>query len=313
MIETNKVYEMDAFELLKQLPDESVDMILCDLPYGTTACKWDEIIPLKELWKEYNRIIKKDKAIVLTASQPFTSKLIISNIENFRYEIIWDKKIPSNFQLMNFQFGKIHENILVFSKSPAVFCNGKNMIYYPQKTKREKERINKKVNFKEDCVTLRKGHSLKNMGEKIYSKRLPTSIIQYSNANRKNKFHPTQKPIDLFKYLIKTFTKEGDLVIDNCVGGGTTAVACKQLGRNFICCDNNAEYVAIANKRLVQQSVADFTSATPTLAEPKEFNNDLEATPTASPKLKSEILTSLNPNILSAIPNSPLNAWSNST
>lgn len=270
---------MDAFELLKQLPDESADMILCDLPYGTTACSWDEIIPMDKLWIEYKRIIKQKGAIVLTASQPFTSKLVMSNPEMFRYEIIWDKVIPSNFQLMNFQFGKVHENILIFSKSPAVFCNDKNMVYYPQKTKRENIRINKKVNFNDSCVTLRKGHSLKDNGEKIYTERLPTSIIKYSNANRKSKQHPTEKPLELFKYLIETYTKKEDLVIDNCVGGGTTAVACKQLGRNFICCDNNAGYVEIANKRLAQQSVTDFTlpNGNPTgslIAINKEVSNE---------------------------------------
>ncbi len=255
MLEINKIHQGDCLELMKQIDNDSIDMILCDLPYGTTACKWDMILPLDRLWKHYKRIIKDKGAIVLTASQPFTSKLIMNNPEMFRYEIIWNKVKSSNFQLMNFQVGRIHENILIFSKSPAVFCNGKNMNYNPQKVKMEKVRKVKKTFYGNKGATLRKGHTIKNLTDVEYSEKHPTSIYTCSNANIKDKSHPTEKPVNLFKYLIRTYTNGGDLVLDNCIGSGTTAVACKQTKRNFIGIEKEQKYVDIANERLEQQSL----------------------------------------------------------
>jgi len=284
MIETNKVYEMDAFELLKQLPDKSVDLVLTDPPYGITACEWDKPIDLKKWWVEIKRIIKPNGAIVMTASQPFTTDLINSNREWFKYSLVWDKVKSSQSHLSKIQPMRRHEDILVFGFG--------RILYNPQRVLKDKPR--KAYGAK---VTKRNEHKLglKQMEAHLITHSFPTTILNFSNADNTIRNHPTQKPIKLFKYLIKTYTDKNNVVLDCFVGSGTTAVACKQLGRNFICCDNNAGYVEIANKRLAQQSVADFTSATPTLAKPKEFNMGLEVSATPTPKSPSA--TSHNPNI----------------
>jgi len=226
----NKVYLGDCLELMPGSPDKSVDMILCDLPYGTTACKWDTVIPFEPLWKEYKRVIKDHGAIVLTASQPFTSALVMSNIKMFRYSLVWDKKISGNPLLAKYQPLKIHEDICVFS------VNSHN--YYPQMRK-GKMRI--------------KGGGKSNLFDMEMSKSrnddyYPTSIIESSNANRG--IHPTQKPVALFEYLIKTYTNEGDLVLDNCAGSGTTGVACQNLNRDYILIEKEPKYYDMILKRL---------------------------------------------------------------
>jgi len=242
----NKIICGDCLEVMKDIPDKSIDMILCDLPYGTTACKWDTIIPFEPLWEQYKRIIKDNGAIVLTASQPFTSKLVMSNIKMFKYEWIWDKKRGYEPQLANIRPQKSHENILVF-------CNGKT-VYNPQKTPIEKpdRRMGSgRKNNRKDGTGLNILSSITS-GEKIYTDRFPLSIQFFGNANQKDKLHPTQKPIALFEYLIKTYTNEGDLVLDNCLGSGTTAVACKNLRRDFIGIEMSPEYCKIAEQRLKQ-------------------------------------------------------------
>ena len=192
---------------MQNIPDKSIDMILCDLPYGTTACKWDTIIPFEPLWEQYKRIIKDNGAIVLTASQPFTSKLVMSNIKMFRYSFVWDKKLTTGHLTCKIMPMKRHEDILVFGKGKIVFN--------PQLTERKegiiiKKRTEKILGLNDSVYGVHKTSS----GE--YSHRQPTSIIEISNANRKNRLHPTQKPVALFEYLIKTYTNEGDLVLDNC-------------------------------------------------------------------------------------------------
>ena len=240
----NTIHCADCLDFMKDIPDKSVDMILCDLPYGTTACKWDTIIPFEPLWKEYKRIIKDNGAIVLTASQPFTSALVMSNIKMFKYELIWDKKRGYEPQLANIRPQKSHENILIF-------CKGKT-IYNPQKTPLDK--IDKRVGSGRKNNRLDgTGHNILSSitsGEKEYKDRFPLSIQFFSNANQKDKTHPTQKPVALFEYLIKTYTNEGDLVLDNCAGSGTTGVACKNLNRNYILIEKESEYIDIINKRL---------------------------------------------------------------
>lgn len=219
-------------------------MILCDLPYGTTACKWDVLLPFEPLWEQYKRIIKNNGAIVLTASQPFTSALVMSNVNMFKYEWIWDKNKGSNIMLAKKQPLKVHENILVFG--------GSN--YFPQKTsvvgKIRDQRLEKeKINRTDGAVTL-KG-AIKYADDYDPSKKYPTSIQYFPNHREKEEvFHPTQKPVALFEYLIKTYTNEGDLVLDNCAGSGTTGVACLNTKRNFILIEKNLEYCAIAQKRL---------------------------------------------------------------
>lgn len=235
----------DCLEEMPKIADKSIDMILCDLPYGTTACRWDTIIPFEPLWEQYKRIIKDNGAIVLTASQPFTSALVMSNIKMFKYEWIWEKDGGSNFATTKYQPMKEHENILVFS-------NGTTK-YNQQKQERIGSRKGKKTKTidggREDSVygTQEGGKELE-----VAELRTPRSIQRFT---RERGLHPTQKPVALFEYLIKTYTNEGDLVLDNCAGSGTTGVACKKLNRNFILIEKEKEYCEIARKRLKETQV----------------------------------------------------------
>jgi len=227
------------FEYVKEIPDKSIDMILCDLPYGTTACKWDTIIPFDLLWSQYNRIIKDNGAIVLTAAQPFTSALVMSNIKMFKYEWVWDKHIPRGFQIAKFRPMQKHENVLVFGKG--------KINYFPIKILRDKPVTVKnysKNKISSNYVKYNDGKSY------TYTHKSPDSIITGCWEKNAGKFHPTQKPVSLFEYLIKTYTKENEIVLDNCMGGGTTALACKNTNRNFICMEIYQDYIDIANKRL---------------------------------------------------------------
>ena len=243
----------DCLEKMKDIPDKSIDMILCDLPYGTTACKWDTIIPFEPLWEQYKRIIKDNGAIVLTASQPFTSALVMSNIKMFKYEWIWEKHKPSNFALANKQPMKYHENICVFYKNQPV--------YNPQMIERKSERIKQGQDVDYIGVSINKGelNSLKtisrnfkkyNADTKLPSMILIINAVQSNSQEKKDGLHPTQKPVALFEYLIKTYTNEGELVFDNCMGSGTTGVACKNLNRNFIGIEKDPECFKIAEKRI---------------------------------------------------------------
>lgn len=247
MLEINKIYCGDCLELMKNIDDKSIDMILCDLPYGTTACKWDKIISLDKLWEQYKRIIKDNGAIVLTASQPFTTDLINSNRKWFKYELIWIKSKASDFINSNYRPMKKHENILVLSKGGAAPGCINKMTYNPQDilyTKKGKRRSGT-LGIARDRMS--------QMGEYISKgSNYPISILEFSNEGKT--LHPTQKPVALFEYLIKTYTNENDLVLDNCIGSGTTAIACLQTNRNFIGIEISQEYVDIANKR-----IADYT------------------------------------------------------
>jgi site-specific DNA-methyltransferase (adenine-specific) len=230
----------DCLEKMKDIPDKSIDMILCDLPYGTTACKWDTIIPFEPLWEQYKRIIKDNGAIVLTASQPFTSALVMSNVKMFKYEWIWEKDGGSNFATTKYQPMKEHENVLVFGKG--------TIKYNQQKQERigsRKGKVTKTVDSgRKDSVygTQEGGKELE-----VPELRTPRSIQRFT---RERGLHPTQKPVKLMEYLIKTYTNEGDLVLDNCMGSGTTGVACKNLNRNFIGIEKDPEYCEIAEKRI---------------------------------------------------------------
>ena len=243
-MEINKIYQGDCLELMKQIKDKSVDMILCDLPYGTTACKWDVIIPFDKLWKQYERIIKNNGAIVLTASQPFTSALVMSNPKLFKHSWIWEKQKASNFMCMKYQPAKYHEDIVVFGKKTVKFNPIKWIV---DESKRDKRKtVNNPITNK-DChlgkiTRTRKADD---------GSRYPKSIIKIDKKINSN-LHPTQKPVKLFEYLIKTYTNEGDLVLDNCAGSGTTGVACQQTGRNFIMMEKEEKYCKIARKRLEQ-------------------------------------------------------------
>jgi site-specific DNA-methyltransferase (adenine-specific) len=223
------------------IPDKSIDMILCDLPYGTTQNKWDSVIPLDKLWEQYLRVIKDNGAIVLTAQQPFTTSLINSNKNNFRYSLVWDKVGTTGFQNAKRMPLRRHEDICVFYKNLS--------IYNPQMEIRGKPR--KKGGSKKDNGCYGKLRSSESFNNTYY----PTSIISISNAVKIGKLHPTQKPVALFEYLIKTYTNEGETVLDNCMGSGTTAIACMNTNRNYIgfewCPDEPHDiYFNLANKRI---------------------------------------------------------------
>jgi len=239
-MEKNKIYQGDCLELMKQIEDKSIDLILCDLPYGTTRNKWDSVIPLEELWEQYERIIKPNGAIVLTAVQIFASQLIMSRQNLFKYDLIWKKTIASGQLNVNKMPLRLHEHILVFYK--------KQPTYNQQMTKGTPYTINRKATYKGEGYNKQTDSYKENTGF-----RHPTSVLEFSNPRIKGG-HPTQKPVALFEYLIKTYTNEGDLVLDNCAGSGTTGVACKNLNRNYILIEKEPEYIDIINKRLTQDT-----------------------------------------------------------
>ncbi|MGJ8660478.1 MAG: DNA-methyltransferase [Bacteroidota bacterium] len=229
---------------MKHIPDGSVDMILTDPPYGTTACKWDSIIPLEPMWEQLKRIIKPNGAIVMTASQPFTTTLIASNIKMFRYEWIWDKTRGANFLNANCQPMKSHENIVVFSKLPCS-PNKKGTSFYNPIKEGDQEYISK---LSKRSDTNNTGGKVKGVETKLKGKH-PKSII---TAVKDGKAHPTQKPVALMEYLIKTYTNDGETVLDFTMGSGTTGVACKNLSRDFIGIELDKQYYDIAVNRINQ-------------------------------------------------------------
>lgn len=309
----NKIYNEDCLKGMKRIPDKSIDMILCDLPYGTTACSWDVIIPFDELWRQYKRIIKDAGVIALTASQPFSSQLIMSNIEMFKYNFIWEKNQGSNFLTAKRQPLKIHEDILIFYDDPTTAMGKTTSLDDVRNYLLEQKRLSGitnneiyeilgnhmrshyftkgsqfKVPPKKDYLKLqttgffqRNYEELTNnatikltynpqmtVGTKYKSgkgtsgdvtgnvvkkqtindgSRYPTSILKF---NRETGLHPTQKPVALFEYLIQTYTNEGDVVLDNCIGSGTTAVAAINTNRQFIGFEKEKEYFDIAIERI---------------------------------------------------------------
>ena len=235
----------DCLITMKDIPNKSIDMILCDLPYGTTACKWDTIIPFEPLWEQYKRIIKDNGAIVLTASQPFTSALVMSNLKMFKYCWVWNKKKGGSPLLSKIQPIRITEDVVVFG-------SGK-LLYKPIMTPRDKP-VSRGKNKGKVSETTNNAFT----EDKVYTEYYPKNIIEISNADQSNRLHPTQKPVALFEYLIKTYTNERDTVLDNCMGSGTTGVACKNLNRNFIGIELDPEYFKIAEKRIKEISVEDM-------------------------------------------------------
>jgi site-specific DNA-methyltransferase (adenine-specific) len=225
---------------MPHIKSKSIDMILCDLPYNTTACHWDVLIPFEPLWKEYKRIIKDNGAIVLTASQPFTSALVMSNVDWFRYEMIWEKDSPTNPLVAKKQIMRRHEDVLVFYNKQPIF--NPQMDKREEKNKRNNDVSNSyKTDTKGDTILQRE-----NVGNN--DETYPSSVKRFTRGSRG--LHPTQKPVALFEYLIKTYTNEGDLVLDNCAGSFTTAIAAENLKRNWICIEKEAEYCAIGEKRI---------------------------------------------------------------
>ena len=235
------LYNADCFDVFSLIEDDSVDAIICDLPYGTTQAKWDSVLPLNKLWLEYKRVIKPKGAIVLTASQPFTSILVTSNLDMFKYEWIWEKSKASNFLSAKKQPLKAHESVLVFAKSSPK--------YNPQKTQGKPynrgfrrgtnpEVYNKIPNY--ETYALKSEDGL----------RYPRSVQYFVTAEFEGKNHPTQKPVALMEYLVRTYTNNGDTVLDNTMGSGTTGLACLNTNRKFIGIEKEKEYFDIAKKRL---------------------------------------------------------------
>jgi len=249
-LEEIELIQGDCLEVMKTIADKSIDAIICDLPYGTTACKWDSIIPFEPLWVQYKRIIKDKGAIVLFATQPFTSTLIASNLEMFRYSWVWDKDYGTDFQLAKLRPMRCHEDIAVFSLSKTANGAASNMNYYPQKTPLKKPVKNGGA----PTTKLLRENSMKQL-DLIYTEKSPMTVIKMSpvfNSKNTPRLHPTQKPIALMEYLVKTYTNQGDIVLDNCMGSGTTGVACKNLKRKFIGIEQDANYFEIASKRIYE-------------------------------------------------------------
>lgn len=215
-------------------------MIFCDLPYGITRNKWDIVIPLDKLWEQYERLIKANGAIVLTANQPFTSQLVMSNLKLFKYDIVWEKTISSNQLNVKSQQLRSHESILIFyDKKPT---------YNEQKTKGAPYKIKREGKYNDGNYNSQKESEKINNGY-----RHARSVIKISNPRIKGG-HPTQKPVELIEYFVKTYTNEGDLVLDNCMGSGSTGIACKNLNRNFIGIENNEKYFKMSENNLKNES-----------------------------------------------------------
>lgn len=251
----NKIINADCLEFMQNIPDKSIDCIICDLPYGTTACSWDVVIPFDKLWEQYKRIRKDNTPIVLFGSQPFTTMLIASNIKEFRESLVWLKNKPaSGFRCKQVHM-KIHEDIVVFS-------NNANYTFNPQKW----------LISEKEFITQRRNFNAVEVGNNIYGKitrvrkvdtgeRNPLSVVSckvpFTPQNNKDystdidlRIHPTQKPVKLLEYLIKTYSNEGDLILDNCSGSGTLAVACHNLKRRFICIEKDKDYYDASVERL---------------------------------------------------------------
>lgn len=238
-MEINKIYLGDCLDLMRDIKDKSVDMILCDLPYGTTACKWDSILDLDILWSEYNRVIKDNGAIVLTSSQPFTTTLISSNIKMFKYNLIWQKEQGTDFFMAKKKPLKNFEEVCVFYKNQPT--------YNPQMVESDKAWTRKDSGNVFNFIT---GQQQKKIVKNSQGKfRYPLSIMKFSRPMMKG-IHPTQKPVKLFEYLIKTYSNKGELILDNCAGSGTTAISCINTDRNFILIEKDETYFKLAKERI---------------------------------------------------------------
>jgi len=246
------IYQGDCLEIMPTIPDKSIDMILCDLPYGTTACKWDTIIPFEPLWKQYKRLIKDNGAIVLTASQPFTSALVMSNVKNFRHQWVWVKNKPTGAFCAPYMPMKASEDVLVFGYAKVK--------YFPVMVKRTPEEF-------KDCYRMNDskswGSNITNTRDNILKRKVkeeqwfkyPTNVLNIKkDDNRNGTQHPTQKPVALFEYLIRTYTNEGDTVLDNCAGSGTTGIACLNTGRNYILIEKEIKYYELMKERLDRET-----------------------------------------------------------
>lgn len=230
----------DCLEIMKTIPDGSVDMILTDPPYGTTACKWDSVIDFTLMWEQLKRIIKPNAAIVMTSSQPFTTALIASNIKDYHHSWVWYKRFAANFPQAKRQPLRVHEDVIVFGKTPK---------YYPVMTKRDVP-IKKGKNAGAEMYGGVSGLGREDYRGKVYDEKYPETIIEFNIRTDGRKLHPTQKPVALLEYLIKTYTKENETVLDFTMGSGSTGVAAKNLNRSFIGIELDEKYFEIAKERI---------------------------------------------------------------
>ena len=239
-----KLYNGDCLEVMKLIPDKSIDAIITDPPYGTTACKWDSVIPFEPMWKQLNRIIKENGAIVLFGSEPFSSHLRISNIKNFKYDWIWDKKMCTGNVLAKRQPMRAYENVIVFYKTQ---CK-----YNRQLTDKKKSDIRRNdIKMKVNGEYLKTKQKTRHQGRTIpVDKTNPINVLRINGMARQKTLHPTQKPVALMEYLIKTYTDELETVLDFTMGSGTTGVACCNLNRNFIGIELDKDYFKIAEQRI---------------------------------------------------------------
>lgn len=247
----NYLWNGDCLELMQDIPDKSIDAIICDLPYGTTACKWDSVIPFEPLWEQYKRIIKDNGAIVLFGSQPFTTSLISSNMKGFKYCWHWDKINSGGFATAKYKPLSVFEDVCVFSK------NGNKINYYPimelaeEKNKRPRGKTYKRKDKNSQGMA---SGSFKTSEKHNENLRYPKNKLIYNNRvgelNALNRLHSTQKPLELLKYLVKTYTNENDWVLDNTCGSNTTGIACYDLNRNYIGIEKDIDIYNVAKKRV---------------------------------------------------------------
>ena len=236
----NTLYCGDCLDIMKQIGDGTIDLVLCDLPYGTTQNKWDAVIPFDSLWEQYNRVAKPNAAFVLFAQGLFYVDLVNSNRANFRYDIVWDKQLKSGFLNANVMPLRVHEQVAVFYKSKPT--------YNPQKVKGQPTHSKGTAVFTKDVTNNNYGDYTP--VENINDMKYPSSILSYQKPHPSVSVHPTQKPVELLEYLIKTFTNEGDTVLDNTMGSGSTGVACMNTNRNFIGIEKDEKYFDIAKSRI---------------------------------------------------------------
>lgn len=240
------LYHGDCLKEMQKIPEQSIDMILCDLPYGISACKWDCVIPFDKLWQQYERIIKDTGAIVLFSVQPFTSKLVLSNEKLYKYNWYWIKDNSANFLNKRYQPGKIVEEICVFGKAATSYSSkGLNMTYIPQMESGKPYIIK---NGNRDGLSSSIRSKIKNVETINNGERYPNNILKFSSDRKK--LHPTQKPVALLEYLIKTYTNENGIVLDNCMGSGSTGVACIKTGRKFVGIELDDQYFDLAKRRI---------------------------------------------------------------
>ncbi len=242
MLEVNKIYMEDCLIGMQKIDDKSIDAIICDLPYGTTKCSWDIIIPFDKLWEQYYRIAKDNCPIVLFGQEPFSSLLRLSNLKDFKYDWYWQKERPTNVMQIKKRPGKTIETISVFYKNPCMYIPQKSIHTGPLRSNKIKNgKLGKIIDDKS-----KKPNQYVDDGT-----RYPTQLLSFKRDCLSSNLHPTQKPLDLIKYLVSTYTEENMLVLDNCMGSATTAIACIELKRNYIGFEMDKNYFSIGNKRIL--------------------------------------------------------------